>query len=403
MLRKLRVKFICINMAIVMLMLCVILSLVLHSTRTNLKNESLRAMESIAAAPDTLIFGKPGEDASVRLPYFLLLMQNNRITMIGGDYYDLSDEQMLRDILQAATDASDETGILEDYSLRYYRTVSSLGEVCVFADASGELATMRSLRNTCIIIGVVSFFIFFALSFLLARWAVRPVEQAWRQQRQFVSDASHELKTPLTVILTNAELLRSPEQPQENRAQFAENILTMSRQMRGLTEELLELARVDNGSAKITMEPIDFSKLISDAVLPFEPLFYEKGLPFATQIEPDITIKGSAAHLRQLPEILLDNAQKYACPNTPVSLTLCRRGYSHCTLTVSSYGETLSPEELKNIFKRFYRADKARAMNHSYGLGLSIAQSVAELHHGAIRAQSDGGINTFIVDLPLIE
>ncbi len=401
MLRRLRVKFICINMAIVMLMLCVILSLVLHSTRTNLKNESLRAMESIAAAPDTLIFGKPGEDASVRLPYFLLLMQNNRITMIGGDYYDLSDERMLRDILQAATDASEETGILEDYSLRYYRTVSSLGEVCVFADASGELATMQSLRNTCIIIGVVSFFIFFALSFFLARWAVRPVEQAWRQQRQFVSDASHELKTPLTVILTNAELLRSPEQSEDNRTQFAENILTMSRQMRGLTEELLELARVDNGSAKISMEPLDFSKLISDAVLPFEPLFYEKGLPFTAKVEPDITIKGSAAHLRQLPEILLDNAQKYACPNTPVSLTLCRRGYSHCTLTVSNYGEALSPEELKNIFKRFYRADKARAMNHSYGLGLSIAQSVAELHHGTIRAQSISGVNTFIVDLPL--
>lgn len=401
MLRKLRIKFICINMAIVMVMLCVILSLVLHSTRTNLKNESLRAMESIAAAPDTLIFGKPGEDASVRLPYFLLLMQNNHITIIGGAYYDLSDERLLRDILQAATDASEETGILENYSLRYYRTTSSLGEVCVFADASGELATMRSLRNTCIIIGAVSFFVFLALSFFLARWAVKPVEQAWQQQRQFVSDASHELKTPLTVILTNAELLRSPEQSEESRTQFAENILTMSRQMRGLTEELLELARVDNGSAKITMEPLNLSKLISDAILPFEPLFYEKGLPFTAHIEPDITIKGSAAHLRQLPEILLDNAQKYAYPNTQVILTLCRRGYSHCTLTVSNYGDTLSSEELKNIFKRFYRADKARTMNHSYGLGLSIAQSVAELHHGAIRAQSNGGVTTFFVDLPL--
>ena len=235
MLKRLRLKFICINMAIVMLMLCVILSLVLHSTRTNLKNESLRAMESIAASPDTLIFGKPGEDESVRLPYFLLWMQNNHITIIGGDYYDLSDERMLRDILQAATDASEETGILEDYSLRYYRTTSSLGDVCVFADASGELATMQSLRTTCIIIGAVSFFVFLTLSFFLAKWAIKPVEQAWQQQRQFVSDASHELKTPLTVILTNAELLQSPEQSDESRAQFADNILTMSHQMRGLT------------------------------------------------------------------------------------------------------------------------------------------------------------------------
>lgn len=401
MLKKLRFKFVCINMVIVTVMLCVILSLVLHSTRTNLKNESLRAMQSIAASPDTLIFGQPGEDESVRLPYFMLLMQNNHITIIGGDYYDLSDERMLRDILQAATDASEETGILEDYSLRYYRTTTSLGDVCVFADASGELATMQSLRTTCIIIGTVSFFVFLALSFVLAKWAIKPVEQAWQQQRQFVSDASHELKTPLTVILTNAELLQSPEQSEESRAQFAENILTMSRQMRGLTEELLQLARVDNTQSSVPLKPLELSKLISDAVLPFEPLFFEKGMPFIANIEPNLTIKGSAAHLRQLPEILLDNAQKYAHPNTPVTLTLCRRGYSHCALTVSNYGDPLSPEDLKNIFKRFYRADKARAMNHSYGLGLPIAESIAAMHHGSIHAQSADGINSFIVELPL--
>ena len=97
----------------------------------------------------------------------------------------------------------------------------------------------------------------------------------------------------------------------------------------------------------------------------------------------------------------MDNAQKYADPNTKVTLTLCRRGYSRCVLTVSNYGEPLSQEELKNIFKRFYRADKARAMNHSYGLGLSIAESITAMHHGAIHAQSANGLNTFIVELPL--
>lgn len=401
MLKRLRLKFICINMAIVMVMLCIILSLVLHSTQTNLESESLRAMERIAASPDTLIFGKPGEDESVRLPYFLLLMQNNRITIIGGDYFDLSDERMLREILRAATDASKDSGILESYSLRYYRTTGSLGEICVFADATGDLATMKSLRSTCIIIGVASFFVFLALSFFLARWAVRPVEQAWQQQRQFVSDASHELKTPLTVILTNAELLQQPELSEQTRTQLTGNILTMSHQMRGLTEELLELARVDNAQSRVTMQELDVSKLISDAALPFEPLFFEHGLSLETQIEPGITLKGCAEQLRQLPEILLDNAQKYSHPNTTVTLTLRRRGYSHCVLAVSNLGDALSQEELQNIFKRFYRADKARAMNHSYGLGLSIAQSICDLHHGTIRAESAGGVNTFTVDLPL--
>lgn len=401
MLKRLRLKFICINMAIVMVMLCIILSLVLHSTQTNLESESLRAMERIAASPDSLIFGKPGEDESVRLPYFLLLMQNNRITIVGGDYFDLTDERMLREILRAATDASKDSGNLDDYSLRYYRTAGTLGEICVFADATGDLATMRSLRNTCIIIGVASFFVFLALSFFLARWAVRPVERAWQQQRQFVSDASHELKTPLTVILTNAELLQQPEQSEQVRTQLAGNILTMSHQMRGLTEELLELARVDNAQSRVTMQELDVSKLIADAALPFEPLFFEHELSLETQIEPGIRLKGCADQLRQIPEILLDNALKYSHPDTVVTLTLRRRGYAHCVLTVSNLGQALSQEDLQNIFKRFYRADKARAMNHSYGLGLSIAQSICDLHHGTIRAESAGGVNTFTVDLPL--
>ncbi len=401
MLKRLRLKFICINMTIVMVMLCIILSLVLHSTQTSLESESLHAMERIAASPDSLIFGKPGEDESVRLPYFLLLMQNNRITIVGGDYFDLTDERMLREILRAATDASKDSGILDDYSLRYYRTTGTLGEICVFADATGDLATMHSLRNTCIIIGVASFFVFLALSFFLARWAVQPVERAWQQQRQFVSDASHELKTPLTVILTNAELLQQPEQSEQARTQLAGNILTMSQQMRGLTEELLELARADNAQSRVTMQELDVSKLISDAVLPFEPVFFEQGLSLETQVEPGITLKGCADQLRQLPEILLDNALKYSHPDTVVTLTLRRRGYSHCVLAVSNLGDALSQEELQNIFKRFYRADKARAMNHSYGLGLSIAQSICDLHHGTIRAESAGGVNTFTVDLPL--
>ena len=401
MLNKLRFKFICINMVIVTVMLCLVFSLVLHSTRTNLKNESLRAMQSIAASPDTLIFGEPGEGGRMRLPYFMLLLQNNHITILGGDYYDLSDERLLREILDAATSAREETGILENYSLRYYRTTSTLGDVCVFADATAELATIKSLQTTCIFIGAASFFAFLTISFFLAKWAVKPVEQAWQQQRQFVSDASHELKTPLTVILTNAELLRASEQSEEQRAQFVENILQMSHQMRGLTEELLELARVDNAQNSVPMQMLDLSKLISDAALPFEPLFFEKGMPFETQIEPNIMVKGSAAHLRQLPEILLDNAQKYADPNTTVRLTLCRRNYSRCVLTVSNFGEPLSPEEQRNIFKRFYRADKARSMNHSYGLGLPIAQGIAALHHGAIHVQSGNGINSFTVELPI--
>lgn len=403
MLKRLRFKFIAIIMAIVTVMLCVIFAVVLHSTETNLENESLRTMQSIAASPSAdSLYSKPGEDgSSVRLPYFLLYIRRNGVTIIGGsNYYDLSDEDMLNDILHAVTASEGETGLLRQYSLRYYHTMTALGDGYVFADASSELATMDSLRKTCLFIAIAVFFVFLLLSFFLAKWAVQPVGKAWKQQRQFVSDASHELKTPLTVIMTNAELLQSPECDNIAQKQSAESILTMSRQMRGLVESLLDLARVENSRSKLDLVSLDLSKLVSDALLPFEPVFFEKGLPLTSDIAPNLTVRGNAAQLRQVVEILLDNAQKYAAVQGQTYVTLRQQSYSHVLLTVSNQGEPIAPDDLKNIFKRFYRADKARTMNRSYGLGLSIAQGVVALHHGRIWAESRGGYNSFFVELP---
>lgn len=173
----------------------------------------------------------------------------------------------------------------------------------------------------------------------------------------------------------------------------------MSRQMRGLVESLLELARVDNGTAKMTLTALDFSGLVSDAVLPFEPLYFEKGLGLDCQIEEGIKLKGSESHLRQVMDILLDNAMKYSSPMGTVRIGLKRQG-SHCLLSVSNPGEQISQEDLKNIFKRFYRIDKARSMNQSYGLGLSIAEEIVSAHRGRIWAESAAGLNTFYVLLP---
>lgn len=273
------------------------------------------------------------------------------------------------------------------------------GKCLVFADVSRERATMAHLTQTCILAGCLGFGAFLLISLFLARWAVRPAERAWAQQKQFVADASHELKTPLTVIMTNAELLQgTPDGPSQ---QLASHILTMSHQMRGLVEGLLELARADDGTAALVFSELDLSRLVSDAILPFEALFFEKGLSLTEQIDTKIQVKGSPAHLRQVTEILLDNAQKYAAPGGgAVTVTLRRRGRSHCLLSVSDPGEPIPQKELKNIFKRFYRLDQARALDHSYGLGLSIAQTIVTAHRGRIWAESGEGRNSFFVELP---
>lgn len=402
MIKRLRIKFVCINMVIVTVMLLVIFGMVLHFTRDNLEEQSLRTMQTLMDSNPSQLW-RPGEvPGEVQLPFFLVsINRSGELMAASGGYYDLTDKTAILEIILLASSTGEETGLLSQYNLRFSKKTTPMGQSIVFVDISSELATMRSLVKSCIFIGLISFSLFLCLSFLLARWAIRPVEQAWNQQRQFVADASHELKTPLTVIMTNAELLQSPDYGETERDRFADSILTMSHQMRGLVESLLELARVDNGAAKMVFSPLDFSELVSDGLLPFEPVYFEKELVLESEIEDGLRVKGSQSHLKQVLDILLDNAAKYSTPNGTVTVRAKRQG-SHCLLAVSSPGSPISKEDLKNIFKRFYRIDKARSMNHSYGLGLSIADSIVKEHGGKIWAESTDGINTFFVQLPAV-
>ena len=400
MLKKLRVKFVCINMLIVMAMLCAMFGMLFSVTKSNLESESIQMMADIANDPFHM--GRPDERPDgVRLPYFTLQI-GLRGTLIatGGGYYDLSNEAFLKEVMTEALEQQTQTGILEGYNLRFYRTMTPTSQLLVFADTTSEQATLMGMARTFAIIGTLSFLVFLGVSLLLARWAVKPVDRAWKQQKQFVADASHELKTPLTVIMTNAELLQSPEVEVGDRDQLAGNILTMSRQMRGLVEGLLELARMDNGSVKTAHTDLDWSMVVEDALLPFEPLYFEKGLELESHLDSGLRIRGSESHLRQVVEILLDNAMKYACPESKVWVYLLRQG-KDCLLSVANPGPEISKADLKNIFKRFYRVDQARTTSGSYGLGLSIAEGIVKAHKGKIWAESANGINVFHVQLPL--
>lgn len=400
MIKKLRTKFVCILMTVVTIMLVVMFGLVIHFTGSSMENQSIQMMQAIASEPFQL--GLPDDrTGDIRLPYFVVQVSRwGEVTATGGGYYDLSDEETILAITKAALESEEQTGVLKAYKLRYSKNARPSGQIIVFVDMSSEQATMNGLIQSCIFIGIISFAAFLSISLLLARWAVKPVDQAWQQQKQFVADASHELKTPLTVIMTNAELLQSPDCDESARRQFSDSILVMSRQMRGLVEGLLELTRVDNGAVKTKYAALDFSDLVQNSVLPFEPLYFEKGLILETGVEAGVWLKGSESHLHQVLDILLDNAMKYTTPGGTVRVAMRHQG-SHALLSVAGPGEAISPEDQKNIFKRFYRIDKARSRDGSYGLGLSIAQSIVTEHGGRIWADSRDGINTFLVQLPL--
>ncbi len=401
MIRRLKIKFVCIFMVIVTIMLGIIFGTVLSITYRNMEQHSISAMKDAVAPPAPYNVPKDGIEQAP-IPHFsLVITPEGEFVADDNGLFDLSDKDYLNSLFEYAESCEEESGIIPDTSLRYFRNVTPTGNSYVFTDVSAERDMLEGLFKTSIIIGVVAFVLFFIISIFLAKWAVKPVEIAWNKQKQFIADASHELKTPLTVITTNAELIKSEEQ-QENKDIFTDNILVMSKQMRGLVERMLEIARIDNGSLKNEFKGFNLSEAVSDAILPFEALFFEKGQTFDSEIETNIKINGNAEQVKQVVDIFLDNANKYANEQSDVKLTLKKHGRNHCRLSVSNRGEAISDEDLENIFKRFYRGDETRKMNNSYGLGLSIAEGIVKEHSGKIFAESNNGVNTFTVQFNTI-
>ena len=388
MLKRLRLQFVAVIMVIVTIMLCTVFGMLYFFTRSSLEQESFAMMRAVPVgimAPDRPLapFARPGEQPEqVRLPFFVVQeAEDGTLTAAGVGYYDLSpgeafDQTFLQELIQEVERVNRPSGELKQYHLRFLRVDAPFGQSVIFADTTSEQSTLNNLVKNCILIGVLCFFAFLGISIKLAAWTVKPVEWAWQQQRQFVSDASHELKTPLA------------------------NILTMSRQMRALVEQMLELARADSGQGKADLRPVDLSTLAADALLPFDPVFFEQGLMLSSQLAEGINVNGDAGRLKEVLDILLDNARKYTEPPGTVNVRLERWGHHRCRLTVSNPGPPLSAAEQKDIFKRFYRTDPARSRDGSFGLGLSIAQRITEEHHGRIWVESSGGYNRFTVELP---
>ncbi len=392
MIKKLKLKFLSVNMIIVTVMLIVIFGLIIFFTASASEKENLQQLRAALSMPP---HSEQAEDAPPSLPYQIFVIRQTprgQLVVSGNGDYKIAEE-----IFSAAIASGKREGVLKEYNLRFCVMNTPVDKSVSFSDLSVEQAMLFRLVRTCIFISLLALGAFFIVSLILARWIVRPMETAWEQQKQFAADASHELKTPLTVIITNAELLRSNKYGEEKRTRFAESILTMAEQMRGLTESLLELARSD-ARTEIAFEIVDFSELTADSAIPFEPLFFEKGLTLRCETEKGITVKGSRSQLSRLTDILLDNALKYSYPNTEAVLSLKKRGNT-CILSMESHGDTISKADLKNIFRRFYRADKVRGMNKSYGLGLSIAENIVKEHGGRIYAESEGGVNRFYVKL----
>ena len=403
MIRKLRWKFVAVCMGLVALVLSAVFGAAYHAVRQNIEDLSrqmlyqvLREDSGRGAVPNPTI--EIGGDR-VLLPYFTVNIWGDTAYITGGTYADLENTDTLRDILSQCLEQGAAEGTVSEYHLRYLSMDNGLYRKLAFVDMSMEQAVLRRLVRSYLLIALGAMLVLLGIAAAASRWVTRPVEKAWKQQRQFLSDASHELKTPLTVILSNAELLEGAGLA-EKPAWWSGNIHTEAEQMRTLVEQMLTLARADNGVRPAAMEPLNLSDVATDCVLAFEPVAFEAGHVLDYDIVPSLPVRGDGAKLGQALAVLLDNAVKYAAPGTPIRLTAVRQG-SRAVVSVTDQGPDIPSDKLPRIFDRFYRADDARTDGDSFGLGLPIAKAIVDAHRGVLRCDSSGGVTTFSISLPL--
>ena len=410
MIRKLRLKFVAICMALVTAILAAVFFSVYFSMARNISDLSRQVLyrvvqeESVGGSltrPDISI--NIGGDR-VLLPYFTVNLWTSRrggytAQITGGTYANLENTDELTAILQDCLSQNRREGTIATYHLRYLRQDNGLYEKLAFVDMSMEQAVLRKTMGSYLFIALASLLLLLGVSILLSRWATRPVEKAWTQQRQFLSDASHELKTPLTVILSNAELLEQA-QLSDKPARWTDNILSEAGRMRSLVEEMLTLARADNMVRTAVLTEVSLSDIAADCALAFEPVAFEAGKSLDYTLAENVTVLGDGEKLRQLISVLLDNAIKYGADGGTVTLSL-EKTDRQAKLTVSNPGDPIPPEQLGHLFERFYRADDSRGEKSGFGLGLSIAQTIAAEHKGTLKAESDDISTRFLYTMPL--
>ena len=214
----------------------------------------------------------------------------------------------------------------------------------------------------------------------MSKFAVKPVAESYDKQKQFITDANHELKTPLTLILTNLEIAES----EVGKNEWLDDIRSEGERMSSLINQLVTLSRMDEDSLILSTEEFCLSDAVFDTASEFEILSVNENKTFVMNIEPSIKYIGDEASIRKLLGLLLDNAYKYCDKNGTITISLYSK--RHPVLIVENTFSEINNVELPKLFDRFYRADKARSHNGSFGIGLSIAKAIVEKHHGEINA-----------------
>lgn len=284
----------------------------------------------------------------------------------------------------------------------YLKGNGPFGVKIAFMERSMYDNMLFQLLKNLILIGFVSLIALLFISIYLTNKSIIPIKETFEKQKQFIADASHELKTPLSIIKTNTSLILShPDDTIKNQSKWINYINSQTDRMSELISEMLSLAKMDTAENKLPLSPINMSKIVESMILMFDAVLYENNIELETNISKNLFINGDKESLKKLFSVIMDNAIKHTNKNGNITVSLFS-DKNKVKMIIRNTGEGIAQEHLERIFERFYRVDSSRNRETGgYGLGLSIASSIVKQHKGKIYAKSKiGEFTSFIVEIP---
>lgn len=399
MFKKLKTKFILINMSLLTLVFVTIFGSIYFIMNTSLNREINITLE------DLIRDDKKQKPISGNIS--VNLDENNNIinyfVHLNTDITSNNLQNYIDNVLESNTDSGE---IKIDNSLFVYKKEDfGYSKKIVFLDISYQESLKLKLLQVFILAGGGSLILLLIISIYLTNKSIEPIKDTFEKQKQFIADASHELKTPLTIIKTNTSLvLSNPEDSVREQSKWIHYIDDQSDRMSELINEMLTMAKLDTSENKLILTPINMSKIIQSMLLGFDAVIFENNILLEENIAKNIFINGNEESIKKLFSIIIDNAIKYTNKNGKISVSLFL-DRNKARLEVINTGEGIPSKDLERIFERFYRVDNSRARESGgYGLGLSIAKSIVSQHKGKIYAKSTLNKSTsFIIELPYIQ
>lgn len=396
MFKGLRNKFLFLHMGIVTLIIVVFFGTIWVSNYQGMNRRSDEMLSRSAGEPHPQGFNPPAPPRGNHRfsPIFsVVLNEDGSIRKVSSAFS--VDEGFYEGITALALSKDTDSAFIQ-YEGGYFKFLIR-GQGLTFLDISNEMQMLKDTGFTFLWIAVPLLLVLFFISLFFANRSIRPVEESYNRQKEFVADASHELKTPLAVITTNIDMLLDGASGEQQKWLYY--IKSETGRMASLTENLLFLTRMDYQQEKNERTVFDFSKLLADYLIPLEALFYERKINTRTDIFPNIRIRGNFDQIRRLAGSLIDNAIKYTAGSIRITL---EKKDEEVWLTVFNSGRGIPASEINKIWDRFYRGDKSRENSGGFGLGLPIAKSIAERHGGSITAESrENEWTRFTLKLPL--